>query len=635
MTSYTNTFTGAPIQVTPTSFRAFSIGSDTTLSWPQSNDDNSNVTADTMEVTAVSSSLSLIMPPADQVSNGKACLIRNVGSNTFIAKDSSGGTIQSISPGQVFWVYVKENSTAAGTWSSFQFGTGTSSANAADLDGNGLTAIGSLLNVAFPVNSFNSNFTLSTNYRATIANWTGGAGTFSFSASATLGNNWFIILKNSGSGALVLDPNGGELIDGVATVTLNAGESCIVVCTGTALLSFCKNSVSAITFTRLVKSVAGSSNVTLTSAEAGYDIQEYTGLLTGNISVIVPTAASRWWVYNNTTGAFSLTVKTAAGTGIVVQQGTRQILHCDGTNVVKSVDSGSGTVTNIATGTGLSGGPITAIGTISIANTSVTPSTYGGSMGVSSITVNAQGQLTSASFTARSITGTSNRISVTNGDGASGAPTIDISSNYAGQSSITTLGTISTGVWNGTAIAVSNGGTGATSLAANNVILGNGTSAVQVVAPSTSGNVLTSNGTTWTSGALPSATTTALGAVELATNAEVATGTDTSRAVTPSTIGSHLSTLKAWAVFTIVGTTTTIVNSYNVSAVISGVNRLVQFTNAMPNTNYGVLWIRDTSTTGGGTMSLLAVTNANKSTSEVTAAGSVDGLYTIMIFGNG
>lgn len=51
---------------------------------------------------------------------------------------------------------------------------------------------------------------------------------------------------------------------------------------------------------------------------------------------------------------------------------------------------------------------------------------------------------------------------------------------------------------NGT-LPVANGGTGATSLTANNVILGNGTSAVQVVAPGTTGNVLTSNGTTWTS----------------------------------------------------------------------------------------------------------------------------------------
>jgi hypothetical protein len=51
---------------------------------------------------------------------------------------------------------------------------------------------------------------------------------------------------------------------------------------------------------------------------------------------------------------------------------------------------------------------------------------------------------------------------------------------------------------------VSSGGTGATSLTANNVILGNGTSAVQVVAPGTAGNVLTSNGTTWASGAASS-----------------------------------------------------------------------------------------------------------------------------------
>jgi hypothetical protein len=46
---------------------------------------------------------------------------------------------------------------------------------------------------------------------------------------------------------------------------------------------------------------------------------------------------------------------------------------------------------------------------------------------------------------------------------------------------------------------VANGGTGATTLTANNVLLGNNTSALQVVAPGTSGNVLTSNGTTWVS----------------------------------------------------------------------------------------------------------------------------------------
>ena len=50
-------------------------------------------------------------------------------------------------------------------------------------------------------------------------------------------------------------------------------------------------------------------------------------------------------------------------------------------------------------------------------------------------------------------------------------------------------------------VPVANGGTGATTLTANSVLLGNGTSALQTVAPSTTGNVLTSNGTTWTSAA--------------------------------------------------------------------------------------------------------------------------------------
>lgn len=56
---------------------------------------------------------------------------------------------------------------------------------------------------------------------------------------------------------------------------------------------------------------------------------------------------------------------------------------------------------------------------------------------------------------------------------------------------------LSTGV-TGT-LPVANGGTGAATLTANNVLLGNGTSALQAVAPSTSGNILTSNGTTWVS----------------------------------------------------------------------------------------------------------------------------------------
>lgn len=64
------------------------------------------------------------------------------------------------------------------------------------------------------------------------------------------------------------------------------------------------------------------------------------------------------------------------------------------------------------------------------------------------------------SFNVRTVTGTSNRISITNGSGAAGNPTIDIDAAYVGQASITTLGTIATGVWNGTVVTGQYGGTG-------------------------------------------------------------------------------------------------------------------------------------------------------------------------------
>jgi len=54
-------------------------------------------------------------------------------------------------------------------------------------------------------------------------------------------------------------------------------------------------------------------------------------------------------------------------------------------------------VSNVATGTGLTGGPITSTGTVSLANTAVTIGTYGGTTNVASFTVDQQGRLTSAS----------------------------------------------------------------------------------------------------------------------------------------------------------------------------------------------------------------------------------------------
>jgi hypothetical protein len=78
------------------------------------------------------------------------------------------------------------------------------------------------------------------------------------------------------------------------------------------------------------------------------------------------------------------------------------------------------------------------------------------------------------------------------------AGTLAVANGGTGTTS-TTFANLTTNV-TGT-LPVANGGTGAATLTANNVLLGNGTSALQVVAPGTVGNVLTSDGTTWASSA--------------------------------------------------------------------------------------------------------------------------------------
>ena len=111
--------------------------------------------------------------------------------------------------------------------------------------------------------------------------------------------------------------------------------------------------------------------------------------------------------------------------------------------------------------------------------------------------------LTKTTLTAGSgvtITNGSGAITVAfTGPGAGSVTSVDVSGGTTGLTTsggpITSSGTVTLA---GT-LAVANGGTSLTTLTANNVILGNGASAPTFVAPSTSGNVLTSNGTTWQS----------------------------------------------------------------------------------------------------------------------------------------
>ena len=108
-------------------------------------------------------------------------------------------------------------------------------------------------------------------------------------------------------------------------------------------------------------SVAGGvGDTTLTAAQTRNNILQFTGALTGNRNIIVPVSPQSWGVFNDTTGAFTLTVKTAAGTGVLVTQGASASVYCVGVNVVSDNVAGSATQefsasTFTGAGTGLTG----------------------------------------------------------------------------------------------------------------------------------------------------------------------------------------------------------------------------------------------------------------------------------------
>jgi hypothetical protein len=82
-----------------------------------------------------------------------------------------------------------------------------------------------------------------------------------------------------------------------------------------------------------------SSNVTLTQTQAAKDIIILSGVLTANLNLVFPTWTKRWTVINNCTGAFTVTCKTASGTGVAtLSQGyqTAYSIYGDGTNIVQA-----------------------------------------------------------------------------------------------------------------------------------------------------------------------------------------------------------------------------------------------------------------------------------------------------------
>ena len=346
--TYTNPFTGQTVQPSQVSYELITLTADLELEWPI-NGNNSTAVANIIEVNATVASLKIYLPPATQVSVGQSILFKNIGSNSFTVVNISGATIITIASGISEYIYITGNSTINGTYSTVTFGAGTSSANSSALAGFGLKAISTTLNQSYSLTTYSSNTTLTSSNRASFAVYTGGVGSFILPSSSVVGNDWFVNIRNNGTGILTITPTGADTIDGNASQQLQIGESFVVVSNGsTGYNSFGYGKSSSFFYTILSKSVTSlGATITLSSAEAANVIQEYVGVLAANTQVILPSTVQLYAITNGTSGAFSLTFRTAAvgASTITIPQAQTLLLICDGTNVY---NANSATVSSLA-----------------------------------------------------------------------------------------------------------------------------------------------------------------------------------------------------------------------------------------------------------------------------------------------
>ena len=365
--TYTQVFGGTTIYPSDVSYLALPLTADTTLEWPLESSSLEYPVARIIDVTPTGA-YSIIMPPADQTGTGQTVLFNNLGPSTITVKNSTGGTLLSIAQGEQWQIYLTSNTTAAGAWRTFRYGAATAQAQASALAGFGLTATGSTLSQSTPVTLFNSNYTAGASDRAKMFVWTGGLGTLTLPTAAGVGSDWFVAVRNGGSGNLVIAPQGLETINGAASLTLAPGDSATAVTDGTNwyTLGLGQSAVFAFDYTSI--NLGGlSGTYTLSGAELNRIAYQFTGAITGNVEIVVPKTTQQYWVSNDTTGgSFTLRVRTnTQSPGVLVARGSRAILYCDGSDVVDAETGGVATPIAIidgGTGSTTAGGALINLG---------------------------------------------------------------------------------------------------------------------------------------------------------------------------------------------------------------------------------------------------------------------------------
>ena len=360
MTAYTDRFGGSTVQPSDVGFRAVALSASITTVWP-SFATAANECARIMKVSASAGSLTITLPDATLAATGQDVLFDNSGAETFTVLDSAGGSVCTLTAGQVKYLYLSDNSTAAGTWRVTLFGASSSNLDASQLAGYGLKALSNTINAAPAMTSVSGDTTVVAADRAKIFLWEGGSGTLTLPTTVGSTSDFHIEVRNQGSGTVTVAPVGGVLIDGSANIELSVNESCFVHMGVTDWSTVGRGRNTAFNFTRLSKVVDGGTD-TLSLTEASSVVQTYTGALLSNQVIEVPAVVQVYYISNGTTGSYTLGFKCVTGGSatVTVLQGQAAILFCDGSTVINANTSISG-VTTLVFGAGSAAVPSVAI----------------------------------------------------------------------------------------------------------------------------------------------------------------------------------------------------------------------------------------------------------------------------------
>lgn len=340
MSSYTNPFGGGVIKPADVSFRNLAIAAALTqLSWPGYAVDDSEQSANKIDITASVVSAVVRMPPANVVSVGESIIFTNLAADTVEIQTYNGNVIGTIATGASRLVYLTANADTDGIWRTILYGVGTGTLDVASAAGYGLEASGVTLQLAFkPVTAQAASFSVGAAQRATTQVWTGGSGIMTLGSAVTLGAGFIFALRNQGTGALLSATAGVQTIDGELPggVLLGLGESCFVVSDGANWYTIGRAPTTQFNFTLLTKAIAAGTTV-LTATEAANVMQEYTGALASNAIVEFPAVVQVYYVTNSTTGGFSTLFRvSSAGAGVSLTAGESAVLLCDGVDVINA-----------------------------------------------------------------------------------------------------------------------------------------------------------------------------------------------------------------------------------------------------------------------------------------------------------